>query len=70
MHTDHRRCDVTRCLHFTAGCTTGCVNYANERSQVALERSCQDAYDVIRLTHSQAAVCTVDGCAARLMNFF
>ena len=42
--------DVARCLHFTAGCTTGWVNYVNERSQAALERSSQDAYDVIRLT--------------------
>jgi len=39
----------TRCLHFTAGCcaascTTGWMNYANEPSQAALERSSQDAY--------------------------
>jgi len=39
---------VTRCSHFTAGSTTGWVNYANERSQAALERSSQNAYDVIR----------------------
>ena len=42
---------VTRCLHFTAGCATGCtngwVNYATEPRQAALERSSQDAYDVI-----------------------
>jgi len=43
----------------TAGCTAGWVNYANERSQAALERSSQDAYDVIRLTRSKAAVWTV-----------
>jgi len=43
----------------TAGCTTGWVNYANEPSQAALERSSQDAYDVIRLTRSKAAVWTV-----------
>jgi len=39
----------TRCLHFTAGCcaascTTGWMNYANEPSQAALERSSQVAY--------------------------
>jgi len=50
----------------TAGCTTGWVNYANEPSQAALERSSQDAYDVIRLTRSKAAVWTVDD-VARLM---
>ena len=53
----------TRCLHFTAGCTTGWVNYANEPSQAALERSSQDAYDVTRLTRSKAAVWTVDDVA-------
>jgi len=42
----------------TAGCTTGWVNYANEPSQAALERSNQDAFDVIRLTRSKAAVWT------------
>jgi len=48
----------------TAGCTTGWVkNYANERSQAALERSSQDACDVIRLTSSKAAVWTVDDVA-------
>ena len=74
----HRHRSVTRCLHFTAGCitdctttgylkaagcTTGWVNYANERSQAALERSSQDADDVIRLTCSKAAVWTVDDVA-------
>jgi len=39
------------------------VNYANERSQAALERSSEDAYDVIRLTRSKAAVWTVDDVA-------
>jgi len=39
------------------------VNYANEHSQAALERSSQDAYDVIRLTRSKAAVWTVDDMA-------
>ena len=47
---------LTRCLHFTAGCTTGWVNYANEPSQVALEQSSQDAHGVIRLTRSKAVV--------------
>ena len=47
----------------TAGCTTGWVNYANERSQAALEWSSQDAYGVIRLTRSKAAVWTVDDVA-------
>jgi len=45
------------------------VNYANERSQAALERSSQDAYDVIRLTRSKAAVWTVDD-VARLIEIF
>jgi len=64
---------VTRCSHFTTGCITGCtntagcttgwVNYANESSQAAFERSSQDAYDVIRLTRSKAAVWTVDDVA-------
>jgi len=43
----------------TTGCTTGWVNYANKPSQAALERSSQDAYDVIRLTRSKAAVWTM-----------
>jgi len=47
----------------TAGCTTGWVNYANELSQAALERSNQDADDVIRLTRSKAAVWTADDVA-------
>jgi len=59
---------LTRCLHFTAGSTTGWVNYANEPSQAALERSSQDAYDVIRLTRSKSAVWTVDD-VARLIKF-
>ena len=46
-----------------SGCTTGRVNYANERSQEALERSSQDAYVVIRLTRSKAAVWTLDDVA-------
>jgi len=45
------------------------VNYANERSQAALERSSQDTYDIIRLTRSKAAVWTVDD-VVRLMEFF
>ena len=60
---------VTRCLHFTAGCTTGRVNYANERSQAALERSNQDAYGVIRLTRNKAAVWTADD-VARLIEIY
>jgi len=44
----------------------GCLNYANELSQAALERSSQDAYDVIRLTRSKA-VWTVD-YVARLID--
>ena len=70
---------LTRCLHFTAGCTTDCintagcttgwVNCANEPSQAALERSNQDAYDVIRLTRSKAAVWTVDD-VMRLIEFY
>jgi len=44
------------------------VNYANERSQAGLERSSQDAYAVIRLTRSKAAVWTVDD-VTRLMEF-
>jgi len=30
---------VTLCLHSTAGCTTGWVNYANEPSQASIERN-------------------------------
>jgi len=45
------------------------VNYANERSQAALERSSQDTYDIIRLTRSKAAVWTADD-VARLIDFF
>jgi len=62
-------CNVIRRLHFTAGCTTGWVKCANEPSQAALERSIQDAYDVIRLTCSKAAVWTVDD-VARWIEFF
>ena len=49
----------------TAGCITGFVNYANEPSQAAQapEQSTQDAYDVIRLARSKAAVWTVDDVA-------
>jgi len=39
------------------------VNYANEPGQAALERSSQDADDVVRLTRSKAAVWTVDDAA-------
>jgi len=56
----HAACSLTLCLHFTAGCTTGWVNYANEPSQAALVWSSQDAYDIIRLKRSKAAVWTVD----------
>jgi len=45
------------------------VNYANKSSQAALERSSQDAYDVISFTRSKAAVWTVDS-VARLIEFF
>jgi len=37
--------------------------HADEPSQAALERSNQDAYDVIRLTRTKAAVWTVDNVA-------
>jgi len=39
------------------------VNDTDEPRQAELERSSQDAYDVIRLTHSKAAVWTVDDVA-------
>jgi len=45
------------------------VNYANEPSQAALERSNQDAYGVIRLTRSKAAVWTVDDVARSIEIF-
>jgi len=45
------------------------LNYANELSQAALERSSQDAYNVIRLTRSKAAVWIVDD-VARVIDFF
>jgi len=55
----------------TAGCTTGWVNYANERSQAALEWSSQDACDIIRLTRSKAVVWTVDSVARLIkISFF
>ena len=60
---------LTRCLHHTAGCTIGWVNYASEPSQAALERSSQDAYGVIGLTGSKAAAWTVDD-VARLIETF
>ena len=41
----------------------------NEPSQVALERSSQDAYDVNALTRSKAAVWTVDD-VSRLMEIW
>ena len=68
MHRNGRIPRLTHCLSMnleasTAGCTTGWVNYANEPSQAALERSSQDACDVIMLTRSKAAVWTVDDVA-------
>ena len=51
---------MTDCLDLTVACTTGWVNCANEPSQ--------DAYGVIRLTHSKAAVWTVED-VARLIKF-
>jgi len=45
------------------------MNCANEPSQAALEWSSQDAYDIVRLTRSNAAVWTVDD-VARLIDFF
>jgi len=48
----------TRCSHFTTGCTTGGMNYANERSQAALERASQDVYGVIA---SQQGGCVDSG---------
>ena len=42
---------VTRCLHFTTRCTTGCtigwMYYANELSQTAFEQPSQDVYKVV-----------------------
>jgi len=67
-HTQQRTTSCRTGCNNTAGCTTGWVHYANEPSQAALERSSQDAYDVIRLTRSKAAVLTVDNLA-RLMGF-
>jgi len=37
--------------------------HADESSQAALERSSQDAYDIIRLMRSKAAVWRVDDVA-------
>ena len=54
----------------TVGCTTGWVNYANEPSQAALERSSQDAYDAIRLTRSKAAVWTYFSDTYLVCNLF
>ena len=48
----------TRCSHFTTGCTTGGMNYANEPSQAALERASQDVYGVIA---SQQGGCVDSG---------
>ena len=45
------------------------MNYTNEPSQAALERSSQDAYGVIRLTRSKAAVWTVVDDVARSIVF-
>jgi len=44
------------------------VNYANETSQAAIQQSSQDAYDVTRLTHTKAAMWTVDDMP-HLINF-
>ena len=54
-NNNNNKITLTRCLQFTAttgcmntaGCTASWVNYANEPSQAALERSSQDAYGVI-----------------------
>ena len=54
---------LTLCLHFTAGSATSWVSCTNEPSQAVLERASQDAFDVIRLMHSKAAVWTVDDVA-------
>ena len=58
---------ITRCSHFTASCTTGCttswVNYEYKPSQATLEQSSQDAYGIIRLMCSKAAVWRVDDVA-------
>jgi len=58
----YNRLYTTGCMN-TVGSTTGWVNNANELSQAALERSSQDACDVIWLTRSKAAVWTVDDVA-------
>jgi len=81
IHTNNRRFPVsvnqvtchTVNLHGvytnTASCTTGWVNYANEPSQAELEWSIQDAYDVMRLTRSEAAVWASRRCGAFDRNF-
>ena len=53
---------------YNCGCTTSCVNCANEPSQAVLERSSQDAHGVIRLMRSKATVWTL-GDVARLIDF-
>jgi len=58
---------LTLCLHFTAGSATSWVSCANEPSQAVLERASQDAFDVIRLMHSKAAVWTVDDVARLIL---
>jgi len=56
-------------MHYTAGCTAGWVNWAQKaQSGAALQRSSQDAYEVIRLTRIKAAAWTVDD-VARLTEF-
>ena len=56
-------------MHYTAGCTAGWVNWAQKaQSSAALQRSSQDAYEVIRLTRIKAAAWTVDD-VARLTEF-
>jgi len=45
------------------------VNYASKPNQAALERSSQDAYGVIGLTGSKAAVWTVDDMARLIETF-
>jgi len=46
----------TGCVN-TTRCTTIWMNYANEPSQAALERSSQDAYDVIACSHAARRMC-------------
>jgi len=42
------------------------VNYANEPSQAVLERSSQEAYDVIRLTRAARRLCGRRGAFDRI----